>query len=173
MKIKYQWQLLKDEYVRGGWPSVSAFLKEKHFTNNSYTRSRAKGWGIEKTAYIKRVITQTQALSVKSVAEVQYRQATLAQKLQLKGVEGLIKMPIDSCDTARKLVVDGLEQERQCLGLDCKDNIGSTRIDNTSPITGIDKFLEGLSYEDTLMLIAQIKKEKQRRQSKNNVSVNQ
>lgn len=71
---------------------------------------------------------------------------------------------------ARKLVVDGLEEERRSLGLDRKDNINSTGIDTIYPVSEWDKYLKGLSYEEILLVIAQIKRERQRRQSKAGVN---
>lgn len=170
MKRRYDWISLKDEFCRSQFLTVSEFFQSKNILSNSYTRNRTKGWGVEKTAYLKRVITETQTLSIKSVAGVRSRQAMMAQELQIKGIDGLAKLPVTDCDVARKLVVDGLEEERRCLGLDGKDNINSTGIDTIYPVSEWDKYLEGLSYEEILLVIAQIKRERQRRQSKAGVN---
>lgn len=166
---KYDWLTLKDEYCRGRWLSVSQFLHSKNVPYNSRTRSNATGWRQDKIEYQRKVIAKTQEKTIESEAEIRRRQQKASLLLQAKGVEKIRDLSVDSIDDARKLITDGLIQERQALGLD-EDNLSSTQINISLPSTEIDTLTNGKSYEEILGMIALIKKEKERR-SKTDVNV--
>ncbi|MFZ5366502.1 MAG: hypothetical protein ACOZBZ_04430 [Patescibacteria group bacterium] len=166
MVRKYDWLKLQQEFITGGWLTVSDFFRSKGVPSNSRTRANAKGWREKKVAYGKRVIAEVREKTIESEAEIRLRQQRAAKYLQYKGLKKLEELPVEKLDTkeARKLLVDGLQQEREALGLD-KD-IKATQINISYPSrTELDKFIETATYEQILELIAEVKKEKARRKS--------
>jgi len=158
MKIKYQWQQLKNEFVGGSWLSVAEFFRKKGIINNSRNRLNSKGWRKTKEEYQRRIVAQIQKRSTETEVEIRMRQHRAAKYLQLKGLQKLKDSPIQTAEEARKLIVDGLEQEREALGMNDK-NLRATQINiDYSPKTKLDEFIEKATYEEILEMIAEIKR---------------
>lgn len=160
--IKYDWVGLKDEFCRGRWLTIADFFRDKNITNNSRTRTNTAGWRQSKIDYQRKVIAKTQEMTAETEAQIRLRQQKVSLLLQSKGVEKMRDLSVDSIDEARKLVESGMIQEREALGLNEKD-ILSTQINVTTSITEFDRIVKGMSYEDILRLIAEVKHEKSRR----------
>lgn len=154
---KYNWRQLQEEFTTGNWLTISQFFRDKGISNNSRNRTNARGWLESKVNYEKEVLTQARKTVIESEIEVRIRQQKASQLLQLKGLERLEDLSIQTIDEARKLIVEGMEQERQALGLD-KD-IQATQI-NVLPQgkTELDKRIENAGYEELLGMIAELKK---------------
>ncbi len=166
MRTKYDWLKLKQEFTTGDWLTVADFFRLKGIPYNSRTRTNAKGWREKKIAYEKRVIAEVKEKTIESEAEIRLRQQRAAKYLQLKGLRKLEELPVEKIDAkeARKLLVDGLQQEREALGIE--KEVKATQINIYQPgRTELDKFLENATYEQILELIAEVKKEKARRRS--------
>lgn len=167
MRTKYDWQGLKHEFISGGWLNVSAFLKDKGITSNSYARSKAAGWLEARRRHLETVLERATEQIIGDEAEVRSRQARLARQLQIKGTLGLLLSvcPADSVDHARKLVVDGLREEREALGLGNShyNRMELNQINVRPPATEFDKLTESMNYEQILEFLAAIKKERARR----------
>lgn len=158
MRAKYDFQRLRDEFIRGGWLTVAEFFRAKGIPSNSRTRSKAKGWRAAKAEYLKQVVAQTQQKAVESEVEIRLRQQKAAKYLQLIGLQKLETLPVETTEEARKLIVDGLQQEREALGLDGK-HIEATQVNiGFFPKTELDKFIEQASYEEVLEMIAELKR---------------
>ena len=168
--IKHDWEELKDEFCRGHWPTVADFLRSKKIPNNSRTRSNVAGWKQDKIEYQRKVTPKTQEKTAESESEIRLRQQKFALSLQSKGIEKMKDLSVNSIDEARKLVESGMIQERTALGLDEHD-IPSTQINISAPTAEFNRMVDGLSYEGILGLIAQVKREKERRSQLSNPTV--
>lgn len=162
--MKYDWLRLKDEFVRGKWFSVSEFLRVKNIPNNSYSRKKTTGWKDVKTKFVTEIVIRTQEKSVDTESDIRFRQQQLAKQLQYKGESKLEELSVDSIGEARKLITEGLREEREALGININHN--NTQINLA--ITGsseIDKMVEGMGYEQILELLAEVRREKQKRET--------
>lgn len=158
------WVNLKNQYITGGWVTVSDFFNANKIKNNSRNRTKAKGWKNERFDYLNKVNTRTQIKFVEADADIKVRHHLISKKLQLKGLEGLAELTIESVDEARKMIVSGLQEERIALGLeDNKGNQNMTQVNVNLPRTRFDDLLESKSYEELLEFIAEVKKEKEHR----------
>lgn len=160
---KKDWPRLKHEFVTGNFTTVREFLATKGIPFMNYPA--ISGWATERRNYQEKVLAQaekrTEAAEVESLSDVRIRQARLARFLQLKGAERMkeIKNINDvDIDEARKMVITGLEQERKALGME-GGNQNLTQININSGIkTNLDKMIEGMDYEQTLELVAELKR---------------
>ena len=100
--MKYDWLQLKSQYLQGDWLSVSAFLEAQRLPNNSYMRTRTKGWRQERYEHQQRLVKQS---------------LSLTQAVQLKGLTQLLKLKVRTVSQAKKLIIDGLKLEREAYGL--------------------------------------------------------
>lgn len=162
MKRMYDWQALKSRFVAGDWLTLADFFKEQGIKNNSRSRLNARGWLEERRRYQERIILETQHRVIEDEVSIRSRQHKLAKQLQLKGVKELNKLNIRNADDARKLIVSGLEEEREALGINSKGakTANLTQINLNLPKTRFDDILDSASYEDLLELIVEVRKEK-------------
>jgi hypothetical protein len=154
--LKYDWFKLKNSYITGDWLSVSNFLKTQGIKNNSRTRTSTKGWNKARVEYLKKVISQTQQKAIESETDIRLRQQQEAKLLQRKGIEKLDKLEIRTVEEARRLITSGLEEEKLALGMDQKT---ATQV-NIQPTakTELDKLIERASFEELLLMIAELKR---------------
>lgn len=117
MKRIYDWQILKNQFILGSWISIVAFFKDQGIKNNSRSRTSARGWIKERRHYIEKINLQAQQRFIEDETSIRVRHQKAALELQLKGLKELEKQPIRSVDDARKLIVDGMREEREALGL--------------------------------------------------------
>lgn len=158
------WINLKNQYITGNWVTVSAFFNANKIKNNSRNRTKTKGWKDERLDYLTKVNIRTQIKSVEVDADIKVRHHLISKKLQLKGLEGLAGLTIESVDEARKMIISGLQEERIALGIeDAKGKQNLTQVNVNLPRTKFDEMIEGKSYEEVLQLIAEIRREKERR----------
>lgn len=162
---KYNWLKLRANFVSGDCLTVVEFFRAHNVPSNSRTRLNAKGWREERLEYQKKIIAQTQERTVESEAEIRLRQQREALLLQSKGLQRLKELPVERLDDARKLLVDGLQQEREALGLGSERSERLQVAVDLLPHTDFDRMFKNLNYEQTLELIAGVKKEKERRES--------
>ncbi|MFZ5366191.1 MAG: hypothetical protein ACOZBZ_02760 [Patescibacteria group bacterium] len=120
MSYKYNWSLLRAEFITGSWLTVSDFFRDKGISSNSRTRTNAKGWNGARVDYLKKVISQTQQKAIESETDIRIRQQQEAKLLQRKGLEKLDELEIRTVEEARRLITSGLQEERLALGLDQK-----------------------------------------------------
>lgn len=163
---RHNWIALKAEYLTGDILVPATFLKSKGVPVNN---QKIVGWSREKKEYeekiAQRAIQRTSISEVESLADTRQRQARLARFVQLKGTERLKTLKTEEIDPeqARKMVISGLEQERRALGMEGGgQNLTQINI-NQGPKTNLDRELEEMDYEQTLELIAELKRLKQSR----------
>ncbi len=172
MTRKYDWQKLQDEFVRGDWLSLRQFFKEKRVPYSSYTRSRAKGWLKEKRDYQRLVIKKARKKVLEDEVELKVRQTRLAKAMQAKGIKELVDLEVKKADDARKLVVDGMREERRLLGLTDKEIPESlTQVNVSFPRTKFDEMIERMDYRELLEFAAELKRERVRRMEFKEVGV--
>lgn len=158
------WVNLKNQYITGNWVTVSEFFNANKIKNNSRNRTQTKGWKNERLDYMTKVNVRTQIKSVEANADIKARHHLISKKLQLKGLEGLAELTIESVDEARKMIVSGLQEERIALGIeDTKGKQNLTQVNVNLPRTKFDDMIEGKTYQEILQLIAEIHREKERR----------
>ena len=165
--IRHNWPKLKKEFISGEWPSVRAFLIAKKISQ--YNASKTKGWAQEKQTIAQKIYDVTKKRLIfnesSDLMKIRERQSRIAKFLQTKGMEVIKSASSESisADDARKMVVAGLEQERKSIGMDeARGNTSLTQI-NINAKTNLDKLVEGLNYEGVLGLIAELKRERDRR----------
>lgn len=155
-------------FATGNWFTIASFFKDSGIKNNSRSRLKARGWLNARRQYLEEVVKKTQEKVVEDEASIRYRQAKLATKMQLKGIQQLDNLEVRDVDDARKLITDGMREEREILGFDNKQSKGNnlTQVNISLPKTQFDEILENSTYEELLELIAAIRKEKARRSDK-------
>jgi len=162
---KYDWDRLKEEYLRGDYLSVADFLREKKVKVNPV---KTKGWHTDKEEYRENVFNATTNQLVREdaldIAGARLRQARLARFMQMKGASALKKNEVDNTNDARQLLVSGIQEERKALGFDGSAKSQTLNQFNINlPKTNLDKMVEKLDYAGILGLIAQLKRERTRR----------
>lgn len=157
MKSFYDWVKLKNKFILGSWLTIASFFKEKGIKNNSYSRTRVRGWLQERNEYHKKILIQAQSVMVDDEVKIRRRQQLMAKQLQVVGFTQLKNKEVRTAEEARKLIETGLREERAALGLnDSKTTLGHTSAH--SPFDSLDAFVEKLSYTQILELIAEIKR---------------
>jgi hypothetical protein len=178
----YNWEELKLEFFRGPWETVIAFAKYKKWPEVidnkgkvnlwGYVRKSTAGWAEQKRAFITEAAKNaTQELMTErkdEIKKVRDRQAQIARRMQLKGLKVLDKANMETIDveTARKLLVNGLEQEREALGVNEKKGgqpSNLTQVNFNIPKTKFDAILDGTDYPRLIKYLAEIKRERARR----------
>lgn len=167
-KNKYDWIAIRKEFVRGDYLSIPDFLEKKQMPAFYKHNIRLSGVVKERDEYRKSILAKANEKQLDDdaddVVKIRRRQARLARFMQLKAAEAMkdTSLKVTSVEEARKLLQSGLEQERKALGLDGgMDKPGSLtqiNINNTGPKTQLDRLLESASYEDTLRIIAELKR---------------
>ena len=149
---KYDWTKLKNEYIRGDVISAVDFLSKKNIPLTGTTRTNIVGWSKEREEYQKELEEKTNEETIVKVAEttadIRARQARTAKMLQFKGVKYISdkdKAP-ENIDQARRLVVEGLREEREALDLNRRElpQVGSINIAVLN--TRYGEMLKGLNY---------------------------
>lgn len=164
MTTKRNWLELKHKFITGAWQTISDFLRDQNIPNNSRSRSHTSGWRDEKLEYQSKIITRIQEKEVESVVDIRLRQQQIAKKMQEVGLQKLQELSPETTEEARKLVTSGLQEERAALGMSEKRTFQNlTQVNVNLPKTKIDEILDGENIEDLLGLIADIRKEKERR----------
>lgn len=166
MRKVHDWLALREEFIQGSWLTIAAFLEHKKLRNNSYARKMSKGWLEARTAHRSDLYARTRERVVADEAEIRARQVKLSRLMQVRGATTLSKLPVYSVDHARKLVVDGMREEREVLGLSQHRQgrtSSMTQMNITLPKTQFDDLIEEMSYEEMLHFIAEIRKERERR----------
>lgn len=165
---KYNWNELKVEFLKGDWLSVEAFLRDKNIPGDNH--GSTKGWGAEKQSLGKKMVEiATQEIVDEGINEekkVRERQATIARKLQFKGLETIDKMSPTNIEEARKLIQTGLIQERDALGIGESKKGGVTSLTQVNvnlPKTKLDQLLDGLDAEGILKIIAELRRQRKLR----------
>lgn len=173
MRKIHDWSSLREEFIQGPWLTIAAFLNAKKLLNNSYSRKMSEGWLEARTEHRSDLYTRTRERVIADEAEIRARQVKLSRLMQVRGATTLSKLPIYSADHARKLVVDGMREEREVLGLSQHRQgrtSSMTQVNITLPKTQFDDLIEEMSYEEMLQFLAEIRKEKERRERINGTS---
>ena len=168
---KYDWNALKLEFMQGPWQTVTEFRRFKGMPDpqqNNHITSKTSGWTEEKKNFLKQAAQKATSELLEEKTEdiktIRERQARLARWMQLKGAEGLKRMEPEDADEARKMVVSGLQEERDALGIGPKSGATSlTQVNVNLPKTKFDEILEGATYDELIELVAEIRKERARR----------
>lgn len=172
MRKIHDWSLLREEFITGSWLTIAAFLEARGVRNNSYSRKMSKGWLEARTAHRSDLYARTRERVVADEAEIRARQVKLSRLMQVRGATTLSKLPVYNVDHARKLVVDGMREEREVLGLthhQSNKTVTMTQV-NFLPKTRFDDLIEDMTYEEMLQFLAEIRKEKERRKQLNEAS---
>lgn len=168
----YDWEKLKGEFKRGNISTIQEFLREKGIKFNGYIAKNTTGWVGEREEHKKKIEEERDKRAIEvqgeSEAQVRARQAKIAKSLAIRGLQALSEVDekgnpvhkIESVDQARRLVVDGLREERSALDLDKK--IISTGNVNIAILNtrygealkelsngGLNQLIEGLRKLDT------------------------
>lgn len=168
-KRKYDWIKLKQEFLQGDWLTVRDFLREKEIPISN--EIQCTGWIEEKKENQRAALLASTDEMVKqdsqNIAEARKRQARLSRFMQMKAAKAMQNLEPDNIDEARKLLVDGLKEERKALGMDNSSSRGGsqnlTQFNINFAKTNFDKLLEETDYEGVLRLIADVRKERNRR----------
>lgn len=163
MNQRRNWIQLKNQFIGGDWITISNFFKENHIKGNSRNRFNTKGWLVKRREYQEEIARRTREQIIEKEIDIRLRQQRHAQQLQTKGLKELQNLPVKRVEDARKLVVSGMEQEREALGMGGKSEANLTQVNVSLPKTRFDEFLEGQNFEGILELIVEIKRERKRR----------
>jgi hypothetical protein len=168
---KYNWAMLKLEFFQGPWSTASHFRREMGLrlpggAENARIVAKMKGWAEEKEEWQSKIIEKaTDKLAKETeddVKKVKARQARLARWMALKGAQALEGVDTDDLDpeTARKLIVDGLKQEREALGVGKEKKGGGqgAQVHINLPETRLDEFIEKADYKDILRLVGEVRR---------------
>lgn len=168
MYAKYDWYKLKNEFVAGNWLTVADFFRGQCIKNNSRSRLSARGWLEDRRKYQEEVAFKTRQKVVEDEVAIRYRQQKLSHRLQLKGIKELENLPVRNVDDARKLVVDGMREEREALGMDNRKlkNTNLTQVNVSIPKTNFDALLDNATHEELIELLVAIRAERARRSDK-------
>jgi len=161
--VRHDWISLKNQFVIGNWLTVSNFFRDNKIKDNSRNRINTKGWIVERKEYQGEVFRRAREQNTEEEVNIRLRQQKLAQKLQDKGMKKLQELPVKKIEEARKLLVSGLQEEREALGINRKSEANLTQADIRFPKTRFDKFLEGQDFEGILTLLIEVRKERLRR----------
>jgi len=164
-KYKYDWARLKIEFFKGPWQSVKEYKKAKGFPDDyGYVGQRMAGWKKEKDELLATALQHSTEKMVQKdmddVKSVQIRQANLAKFLQLKGAKGLRDLHLEDVEDARKMLISGMKEEREIYGMGKRGKQSLTQINVNLPTTKLDKAVEGMSYEELLEFVAELKRER-------------
>lgn len=177
---KYDLHKMKVEFLKGPWRSVGEYLKEK-YGEEFYKRNRrnfyhfyTKGWAKEKHHLQERAMElATQKYldeMIDDEKEVRARQHRIGKLLQSKGIKSLKYAFPKTFNEITKLIEIGVNIERKALGLDKKkekpvpSRLTQVNIEKLNIAkTRFDELLEKLDYRGILRLIAEVRKEKSRR----------
>ncbi|GEM_PF-3387111 len=173
---KRDWVELKKEFMLGDYVTAAEFRRAKKLPK--WTIDKTKGWSEEKKKMKESALNKTMSRAndkeFEDLAEIRLKQARIARFMQLKGVAYLKdeNVTFKSADEARKMINTGLSQERSALGLNNPEKKGDTNLTqiNIGGKTNFDKLLETLNYEGIIELIANIKRERDRRALSNSSS---
>lgn len=169
--VRYDWHAMKLEFFKGPWLTAKDYMVEKRLLlpsgkQNVNIVKGMKGWAEEKKEWMDGIVEKaTDQLAdeqVEDVKKVRARQARLSRWMYLKGAAVLQKADDEDIDleTARKLVVDGLKQEREALGVGNEKKGGGqgTQVNINLPTTRLDEFIEQADYKDILKLLGEVKR---------------
>jgi hypothetical protein len=176
------WEGLKLEFIRGHWETLVQFAIDKKIplstrSNqhspriNRWYSFKMKGWVDERNAFLaeaaKRAAQEMMEQKKDEIKKVKERQAKIARRMQLKALKVLedADMSTVNVETARKLLVNGLEQEREALGVNEKGGgpPSLTQVNVNVPKTKFDAILDATNYEGLLKLLTDVKRERARR----------
>ena len=131
-KTIYDWEKIKGEFKRGNIGTVQEFLRFKNIKFSGYIGKITTGWIQEREEYKKKLEQVKDQKAIESEAEteaqVRARQAKIARSIVARGLKALAETDeqgkplhkIENVDQARRLIVDGLKEERSALDLDKK-----------------------------------------------------
>lgn len=169
--IRYDWHAMKLEFFKGPWVTTAEYRRDKNLMlpsggENVNMVTGMKGWSEEKKEWMDGVVERaTEKMAeeqIDDVKKIKARQARLARWMALKGAARLQQADDEEIDieTARKLVVDGLKQEREALGVgeDKKGGGQGTQVNINLPSTRLDEFIEQADYKDILKLLGEVKR---------------
>ena len=170
---KYDWPALRLEFMNGKWKTVGEFCKYKGMpppSRSGGVQLGTRGWSAEKKERKEMIAAEAQkALDKQRIfdeKEAMARQVRLGRYLQLVGAEslkGIGAENIKDADTARKLIVAGMKEEREAMkhGKEKKGGVAGqslTQVNIKLPGVKLDEVLDELDYEGTLRLLAEVKR---------------
>lgn len=172
---KYDWVMLKEEFMAGPWLTVKEFMEHKDIPWN-YHKKNTKGWSAEKSELTVdqrelAIVTRKERSKslAKKILELERRQAYLSRFLQQKAIQKIKATDAEdlTVEEARKLLSLGMETERKVLryddipdGDDGGKGKGNTynQINFNQLGTNFDKIIKEGSYEEIIELIAELKR---------------
>ncbi|MDZ4209638.1 MAG: hypothetical protein U1C56_00495 [Candidatus Curtissbacteria bacterium] len=170
--VRYNWDAMKLEFMRGPWQLVSDFRRDKGLPSaekSSYFSKQTKGWADEKRALIskatKEVAKNLMSEKIREIENVRRKHMGIARTFQAKGIKGLKTLNFKDVDEARKLILSGMNEERISLGITEKGGNPSslTQVNVTLPKTELDEVIDAQDFRGVLKLVAQVKRERARR----------
>jgi len=173
---RYNWDLLKLEFMQGPFQTIVEFQKFKGIApSNMGVRNKMTGWVDEKQKMIfkaaKKVAGDLVSSKASEIKKVVNRHASLGKYMQLKGAQALKTLEPKSIEDARKLVQTGIEEERIALGLNEKGGNPSslTQVNVNVPKTRFDEILDAGGFEELLKLASEVRRERTRRVRESNI----
>ncbi len=167
---RYNWDLLKFEFMKGPWETMADFHRFKGLRLTPATLSNhAKGWVAEKRTMLSQATTEATKNIVRNKSEeieqMRFRQADDARVLQEKGKKALEVLKPKTTEDARKLWVTGAQEERAALGATERGGGPSnlTQVNVNVPKTRFDEIFDDADVTGILQLIAEVKRERARR----------
>lgn len=104
---KYNWTVLKEEFLKSEHTEVKSFLSSKNMPYNRFTREKAKWWAKEKQANANKVLAKATEKAINKQAdalEIPMEELSIAKKNAVIKVINMMmdeKNPLDVADIER------------------------------------------------------------------------
>ncbi len=133
-----KWGELKSEYLNGSIGTVSDFLRQKNIKRNGNSSRLTKGWSYQRLKYQEQLERAKREEEIKRVSQVEAefvaRRIRIARNLQFKALHSLAHQKPKTVMQSLKMLVDGLREEREALGLNKNSRLGNAN-DVMNPLT--------------------------------------
>lgn len=170
---KYDWVTLKKEFLKGPYLTVEEFKKAQGMPlhqQSKHVNQKTKGWMDEKKVLNQRALSRAseQILEEKIIDEKKEKidSYNVGKYLVSRGVLALKDLFPTNTEEARKLISTGQDMINSVVGIGENPKGGAphlTQVNVNFPKTKFDEMLNGLEYPELLKLIAEVKRERDRR----------
>lgn len=166
---EYNWDALKLDFYKSDFLKISDWWANKKQPQPPNMADKTLGWVDEKNKFLKKNLSATRNSLMtpndKNPEIVRKKQLNYAQYLQLHAYSYLIDHDPDSAEDARKMMISGMEQERELLGMTNKAmrTPNLTQVNVNLPKTKVDELLDKMDVHQLLEFVAELKRERSRR----------
>jgi len=166
---EYNWDALKLDFFKSDFLKIDGWWANKKLPVPPNIKDKTLGWMDEKNKYLKKNLSTTRNSLMtpddKNPEIIRKTQLEYAKYLQLHAYSYLIDHDPDSAEDARKMLISGMEQQRELVGMTNKAmrSPNLTQVNVNLPKTQVDKLLEGMDVHQILEFVAELKRERSRR----------